>query len=508
MIDEPARGGFPEPGFYGLPGMEQARAYLRRLVPRSPLSHLLGIRVTQVGAGAATCTMPASPWLQTSTTVVDATALLEVAMSTAALTTVPPGTSVRTAGLNFTHFRPITTESETLIARARAVSSGSTFIFSEVLVDDALGRELLRGSGVSIAEPRDVPPGTATVAAQPVPEPRYPSPDPYKRPLRPGVGTFPTDEFRRHDGLTIARMIVRGQLPWPPVWDLLGLHDIDIGERMARMVLSTSDWFCWRSRDHIAPAVVAMLVYRALVQCAYSEVRDLFRLGTLAVNISFMADVPNDGTALVAEGRVTDREGDYAFMNATVTDARGRRVAAGHHVMVLLEPRIRPVQAPTTVVTTVLFTDLVGSTSTAAELGDERWSELLARHHKLVRHHLDQLDGREVKTTGDGFLAIFDDPTRAVECAVRLRSAVQSIGLDIKIGLHTGRCEVSDGDVAGIAVHVAARVLQAAGPGEVLVSGTIRDVLLGSEFKFEDRGRHQLKGIDGEWPLFAVSDQT
>src|SRR5207248_4274559 len=128
--------------------------------------HLLGIRVTQVGSGTATCTMPASPWLQTATTVVDATALVEVAMSTAVLTTVPPGTSVRTAGLSFTHFRPTTTESEMLIARARAVSSGATFTFSEVLVDDALGREVLRASGVSLAEPRDVPVGSAAVADQ------------------------------------------------------------------------------------------------------------------------------------------------------------------------------------------------------------------------------------------------------------------------------------------------------------------------------------------------------
>jgi class 3 adenylate cyclase len=450
--------------------------------------------------------MPASPWLQTSTTVVDATALVEVAMSTAVLTTVPPGTSVRTAGLSFTHFRPTTIESEMLIARARAVSSGATFTFSEVLVDDALGREVLRASGVSLAEPRDVPAGSAALADQPVPEPRYPSPDPHRRPLRPGVGPLPPDEFKGQDGLTIARRIVSGELPAPPVMELLGLRGFEVDERKSRMVLPTSDWLCWRSRDHIAPAVVAMLVYRALVTCAYSEVRDLFRLGTLGVNISFLADVANDGTELVAQGRVTDREGDYAFMNATVTDARGRRIAAGHHVMLLLRPKPRPVQAPTTVVTTVLFTDLVASTSTAAQLGDERWNELLARHHRLVRQHLDQLDGREVKTTGDGFLAVFDDPAQAVECATRLRAAVRGIGLDLKVGVHTGRCELSDGDVAGIAVHVAARVLHAAEPGEVLVSGTIRDLLLGSEFKFEDRGRHRLKGIDGEWLLFAVSD--
>ena len=156
----------------------------------------------------------------------------------------------------------------------------------------------------------------------------------------------------------------------------------------------------------------------------------------------------------------------------------------------------------------MLFTDLVASTETAAELGDERWGEVLARHHALIRQQLDQFDGREVKTTGDGFLAVFDDPAQAVECALRLRSTVRGLGLELKVGVHTGRCELSEGDVAGIAVHVAARVLQAAEPGDVLVSGTIRDVLLGSEFKFEDRGRHRLKGIDGEWPLFAASDQT
>jgi class 3 adenylate cyclase len=270
--------------------------------------------------------------------------------------------------------------------------------------------------------------------------------------------------------------------------------------------MPTNDWFCWGDRDRIASAAVAMLAYRALVTCPYSETRGGQRLAVLTVNLSLLGDAANDGTTLVAEGRVTDREGDFVFTKAAVTDARGRRVAIGHYNMALLRQRPRPSQAPATVVTTVVFTDLVASTATATRLGDERWGEVLARHHGLIRQHLDQFEGREVKTTGDGFLATFDDPVRAVECAQRLRTSVQAMGLELKVGLHTGRCEVSGGDVAGIAVHVAARVLEAAQPGEVLVSGTIRDVLLGSEFKFEDRGRHVLKGIDGEWPLFAVSD--
>ncbi|MGH9012273.1 MAG: adenylate/guanylate cyclase domain-containing protein [Acidimicrobiia bacterium] len=507
MIDEPARGGFPEPGFYALPGIEQARAYLRRLVPRPPLSHLLGIRVTQVGAGTATCTMPASPWLQAATAAVEPTALVEVAMSTAVLTTASPATEVRTAGLSCTPFRPCTLESEVLIARARVVSSGATFTFSEVLVEDALGREALRASGVSVVERGDgPPPAPAALSDGPVPEPRYHSPDPYRRPLPPGIGVLPPSAFERHDLLAIADKMATGELPTPPVWKIIGLRDVELEERRSRLAMPTSDWFCWRRRDRISPAAVAMLVYRALVTCPYSEIRGGDRLGVLAVNFSLLSEVTNDGTDLVAEGRVTDREGDFVFTNATVTDAHGRRVAVGQYAMLLLGPRARPTLPATTVVTTVLFTDLVASTETAADLGDEHWAELLVRHHALIRQQLDQFDGREVKTTGDGFLAVFDDPTQAVECALRLRATVRGLGLELKVGLHTGRCEVSDGDVAGIAVHVAARVLGAAEPGEVLVSGTIRDVLLGSEFKFEDRGRHRLKGIDGEWPLFAVSD--
>ena len=507
MIDEPARGGFPEPGFSSLSGIDQARAYLRRLVPRPPLSHLLGIRVTQVGSGAATCTMPASPWLQAATSTIDPTPLVEVAMSTAVLTTVSPGTDVRMAGISCTPFRPPTMESEVLIARARAVSSGATFTFSEVLVDDALGREVLRATGVSVTEAPEVQPvPPAPLPAEPVPEPRYHSPDPYRRPLPPGVGTLPQSAFANDDLLAIAQQMVTGEAPRPPIWTIVGLRDIELGERMSRITMPTSDWLCWRSRDRISPAALAMLVYRALVTCPYSEIRGEERLGVLHLNMSQLAEIPNDGTELVAEGRVTEREGDFVFTKATVTDSRGRRVALGQYAMLLLRPRRRPAPAATTLVTTVLFTDLVASTATAVNLGDEHWGAVLARHHALIRQQLDQFDGREVKTTGDGFLAVFDDPAQAVECAQRLRATVRGLGLDLKVGLHTGRCELSDGDVTGIAVHVAARVLGAAEAGEVLVSGTIRDVLLGSEFKFEDRGRHALKGVDGEWPLFAVSD--
>jgi class 3 adenylate cyclase len=153
---------------------------------------------------------------------------------------------------------------------------------------------------------------------------------------------------------------------------------------------------------------------------------------------------------------------------------------------------------------TVLFTDIVGSTVRATELGDRAWRELLARHHGIVRRRLRQHHGREVDTAGDGFLSVFDAPAEAVLCACDIRDDVRQIGLEIRAGLHTGEIETAGEKVSGIAVHTAARVLATAGPSEVLVSGTVRDIVAGAELVFEDRGTHELKGIPGEWHLYAA----
>lgn len=163
--------------------------------------------------------------------------------------------------------------------------------------------------------------------------------------------------------------------------------------------------------------------------------------------------------------------------------------------------------APTNrVLSTVLFTDIVGSTARAAELGDEAWTTALDAHNRLVERHVAGARGRVVKFTGDGALATFDGPARAINCARAIRDAVESLGLTIRIGLHTGEVEVVDGDIYGIAVHIAARIMGLAGPGEVLVSGVIPPLVLGSRIAFEDRGSHKLKGVSGPWPVFAVRD--
>jgi class 3 adenylate cyclase len=160
---------------------------------------------------------------------------------------------------------------------------------------------------------------------------------------------------------------------------------------------------------------------------------------------------------------------------------------------------------PDRVLATVLFTDIAGSTVRAAELGDQRWSELLEAHHGRVRALISRYGGREVDTAGDGFLATFDGPTRAIRCAEEITAAVQTIGLEVRAGVHTGEIVLAGDDVRGIAVHVGARIAAMARAGEVLVSSTVRDLVAGSGLRFDDRGLHSLKGVPDEWQLLAVA---
>jgi class 3 adenylate cyclase len=150
----------------------------------------------------------------------------------------------------------------------------------------------------------------------------------------------------------------------------------------------------------------------------------------------------------------------------------------------------------------------VDSTTRAAELGDRRWRDLVEAHDGLVRARLERHRGTEVKTLGDGFLATFDGPGRAIRCACDVRDAVRTLGLELRAGLHTGECEVSADDISGIAVNIGARVGATAGPGEVLVSQTVKDLVAGSGLDFEDRGPHDLKGVPGPWRLYAVGSAS
>ncbi|MFN8173522.1 MAG: adenylate/guanylate cyclase domain-containing protein [Solirubrobacteraceae bacterium] len=157
------------------------------------------------------------------------------------------------------------------------------------------------------------------------------------------------------------------------------------------------------------------------------------------------------------------------------------------------------------VLATVLFTDIVDSTGRAAALGDRRWRDLLAEHDERLRNEIERHRGRAVKSTGDGVLAVFDGPARAIRCGLAAHEAVRDLGLRLRVGLHTGECEMLGDDVGGVAVHIGARVTEAAAPGEVLASGTVRDLVVGSGIAFEPRGERELRGVPGTWALYAVS---
>jgi class 3 adenylate cyclase len=192
------------------------------------------------------------------------------------------------------------------------------------------------------------------------------------------------------------------------------------------------------------------------------------------------------------------------IINVTVTLRSGRIEAWTQH-QAESEIALAWAAATNRILVTVLFIDIVSATKTAAALGDQRWRDVLQRFRALVRRELTLYRGREVEATGDGFLATFDGPTRAMRCAFAVRDAVAVLGLDVRAGVHTGECEIMDEKIGGIAVHIGARVAASAVAGEILVSGAVRDLVMGSTFQFADRGPHTLKGVPGEWRLYAAA---
>jgi class 3 adenylate cyclase len=260
------------------------------------------------------------------------------------------------------------------------------------------------------------------------------------------------------------------------------------------------DWWTRYERAATSPAMARKLI-DLYAQMDLRAVLPAIRVPTLVVHRTgdALIDIESgrEAAALIPGAR---------FVEVPGTDAYG--LADEHHeaddaIEEFLTGR-PPRREPERVLATVLFTDIVGSTDRAAAVGDLEWGRLLDRHHGLVRAELARWRGTEIKTVGDGFLATFDGPARAVHCAHAIVAAVRELGLDVRAGLHTGECERLDGDVAGIAVHIGARVMALAGPGEVLVSSTVRDLVVGSSLRFDDRGVHALRGVPGEWRLYAL----
>jgi len=259
---------------------------------------------------------------------------------------------------------------------------------------------------------------------------------------------------------------------------------------------------------------------RVCVHAATPSAAEAFMRMAFEIDVRYVASAINVPTLILhaVEDAVCHVE-NARFLARTVPDARYVELPGGDHVPwfdpepVLAEIRElltgrRETSTPDRVLATVLFTDLVGSTERAAALGDRRWRDLLEQHHAAVRRELGRFDGHELDTAGDGFFATFDGPARAIRCARAIVDAVRPLGLDVRAGLHTGEVELLDGKVAGIAVNIGARVAGRAGAGEVLVSGTVKDLVAGSGLEFEDRGETDLKGIPGSWRIYAVAPGT
>lgn len=258
-------------------------------------------------------------------------------------------------------------------------------------------------------------------------------------------------------------------------------------------------WFTNSLRIGASPAA-AYALNRAFLETDLTEVLQAVRVPSLV---------------LYRRGRLGEEE-DALDVAARIPAARAMRVSGDDYLEVYLSPGIADEierfvageQAPTipeSVLTTVMFTDLVSSTERASDLGDRGWRDLLSSHQTIVRRELARFRGEERDTAGDGFFATFDGPARAIRAGHAIVTGVQRLGLEIRIGIHVGECEMHDRKPAGIAVSIGARVAAAAQPGEVLVTGTVRDLVAGAGLGFKERGEHELKGVPGSWKLFALS---
>jgi class 3 adenylate cyclase len=259
--------------------------------------------------------------------------------------------------------------------------------------------------------------------------------------------------------------------------------------------------FAKYERAAVSPGAVQAMM-RMVYQIDLRGVLPMIRVPTLVLHRRDDARIPIASGRYIAEhipnARLVEIPGIDSFMWA------GEQEMIADEIEEFLTG-VRPQPTPDRVLATVMFTDIVGSTERAAEVGDRRWREVLGSHNTLVRQNIERSRGRVIETKGDGFVATFDGPARAVTCARSIARDVHLLGIDVRVGLHTGEIELIGDDIGGIAVHIAARVMGTAGAAQVFVSSTVRDLVVGSGLVFESRGLHELKGVPGEWHLYEVT---
>jgi len=260
-----------------------------------------------------------------------------------------------------------------------------------------------------------------------------------------------------------------------------------------------ADWYVGHMRRSLSPGA-ALSFFRTMMDADVTDVLPAVRVPTLILCKRSERDQSTYVAERIPGAEVRELSGFVGMFTWIDDDVHEQTIRETERFVA----GVGGLAEPERILTTVLFTDIVGSTERAAELGDRAWRELIARHHAAVRSEIVRFRGREIDTAGDGVFASFDGPARAIACAHALRRALGDLGLDIRAGVHTGECELDGGKLRGIAVHIGARVAHQAAPGEVLVSSTVKDLVAGSGLEFEDRGGHELKGVPGEWRLYAV----
>jgi class 3 adenylate cyclase len=491
------------PWFRSLSGIERSRAFSRSLVPTPPIARLLGTRTTHVAAGTATVVMPASDACIASNGQLQIIPPAIAALEAASLTALPGAMDIVPLRFTFKGFRPAWPGKGNLLARARVVNDSNLFVFAEVNLEDPEGRHLGQGSLHSMIRPVEPVPPQPPDTMDRVEEPVYETPDPYLR-------SFPSSPFLdlldREDGVTICRMAADGRLS-APMMNTYGVRMEEVAEGHTVQSIPASEWFCGLGPDvsHLAIGTLADLSVWGLAL-------SLHRPGTtemvLDSDTRFLLPVRPDGRRIRAESTVSEPTPELFLVDTRIRDADGRLVALGSGAISRMDSSRRIARRrkeSQRVLATLLFTDIVDSTAHAQRLGDTAWRALLEQHNLATRREVSRCNGTEVATTGDGFLARFDSPAQAIEAARAVRSAVQVLQLQIRAGVHTGECELAGNALTGVAVHIASRVQAAAAPAEILVSSTVKALVVGSAVRFVDRGEQVLKGVPEPWRLYAVA---
>jgi len=502
ILDEPVRGRTPPPWIHALAGIERVRAFSRGLLPSPPLARPLGLRTTHVAAGTATVVMPASEASVSGNGQLEISPLMMTALRNASLTALPPAVDATPLTFTTNPLRPAWPRSGNILARARVVNSGNLFVLAEVQVEDPDGRYLAQGSLQSAIRRVEPAPPRPPETMQPVEEPVYETPDPHLR----RFSTTPVrDLFEQGDSTALTRAVHEGSVPFT---SLFGICYEDMTEGRAIASMPASEWFCVHESDVSTNAISALanVVGWGAAVLLLKPGRSLAALGG---TVRFLRPVRPDGRGLRAESLSTEPAPDLFVGNVTIRDADGQLVALQTGAVVRLDnaQRMRrPRRQSRRVLATLLFTNIVDSTGHAKRLGDSRWQTLLDEHRLAVRREVSRYNGIEVDTAGDGFFARFDAPAQAIGAACAARQTTTSLGLEVRTGIHTGECELQGSKLAGMTVHIAARIQAAAQPGEILVSSTVKDLAVGSSLRFADRGEQNLKGVPDAWRLYAVVD--